>query len=375
MSSASHHSILMVIQSQMRLNVFFTKPKTTIETLGDIAVDFVQDVPSCPASLTAPSVTKGADPTLQSPQKNIMRHADSDYGRYFLPFSLPPHAVLAPSNALLNHEDLVAARTRLDRLIARQDVEKEHISIESLRSGFPKRRRGIGMKSITEIVSHLNGSASRPIDLTENHDEEPLGSLKKIPMKYLHFSEDVRPPYYGTYTKIHAPEKERKLARNPTCRGLSDLNYDYDSEAEWEEPEEGEDLDSENEDDLEEEGDEDMDGFLDDEDDPHVKRRHLNGDQEPVSTGLCWEDTHGISRLNDGSGAISTEFKEYRIGFLLGRFLPRQWLQLEIMLSENYVVLRRWATNWTQMPNPDLSIPFRLPTGFRRLPMFKWPAR
>lgn len=247
-----------------------------------------------------------------------MRNAQSDYERVFLPFSLPPTGVLAPLNALLSNPDhLAAAQSRLDDIVAHKDVDMMPVTIETLRSVFPKRRRGLETTTIVEIVDRINGAADNPIDLTEDSNAKPLDLLKQVSMKYLHFGEDVRPPYYGTYTKRHDPIDERKVSRNPTLRGLPDLNYDYDSEAEWEEPGEGEDLDSEGEEDLEDDADEDLDGFLDDEDDPDVKRRLLNGDQEPVSTGLCWEDPSGVSRLNDGSGAISTEFKEFRMEFLL----------------------------------------------------------
>ena len=253
-----------------------------------------------------------------SPQKEIVKGAQSDYERVFLPFSLPPTAVLAPSNALLaNPEDLEAAQLRLDDILAHQDGNMEIETNDTMQFHFPKRRRGLETTTITEIVDQVNGSADNPIDLTNKQKEKPLDLLKQIPMKYLHFGEDVRPPYFGTYTKVHDGAQERKVARNPVHQGLDDLSYDYDSEAEWEEPGEGEDLDSEGEEDLEDDGDEDLDGFLDDDDDPDVKRRLLNGDQEPISTGLCWEDASGVSRLNDGSGAISTEFKEFKMGFLL----------------------------------------------------------
>lgn len=64
-----------------------------------------------------------------------------------------------------------------------------------------------------------------------------------------------------------------------------------------------------------------MDGFLDDDEDPQLKRRMLSGDLVPVSTGLCWEDVKGVSKLNDGSGAICTELKEFKMEFLLGKLV------------------------------------------------------
>jgi len=306
----------------MKLNAFFTKPKPTADLSGKSMVDPIQN-PATTNILLAPDTTlTSTDSAPPSPQKAILKNAQTDYERFFLPFSLPPNSTLAPTNAfMVDPEILSAAQKRMDRLTAQEDVEMEPITLETVRSLFPKRRRGMQTPTIAEIVDLVNGSADRPIDLTEHDNSrptQPLDLLRRVPMKYLHFPEDVRPPYHGTYTKPHTSSEERKLARNPTSRGFSDLNYDYDSEAEWEEPEEGEDLDSEGDEDLDEDADEEMDGFLDDDEDPQLKRRLLNGDQDPISTGLCWEDSCGVSRLNDGSGAISTEFKNFRMGFLLG---------------------------------------------------------
>ena len=73
---------------------------------------------------------------------------------------------------------------------------------------------------------------------------------------------------------------------------MPDTNYDYDSEAEWEEPGEGEDLLSEGEEEVDDEDDGDMEDFLDDEEtaDAKSKRRPLLGDLQPSCTGLCWTD-------------------------------------------------------------------------------------
>lgn len=220
-------------------------------------------------------------------------------------------------------EKLNAARARLDQLCKGDKAGLTPLTVHTLKVSLPARApRGLKTATIKDVVKRVHGSPDRPIDLTtdaETSREQPLDMLKSIPMKYLHFGEDVRPPYYGTYTKSYTAAAERRLARNSVSRIRQDTNYDYDSEAEWEEPEEGEDLDSDGEDDIEEEGEDDMDGFLDDEEDPQLKRRMLSGDLEPVSTGLCWEDPNGVSELNDGSGAISTEFEDFKMEFLLGK--------------------------------------------------------
>ena len=309
----------------MKLNAFFMKPKAAASSAEPSVVDSNPDSTAPPptslSSDTPGVVTNGLPP---SPQKSVQKSAHSDYERCFLPFSLPSTAILAPANAFMKDtEKLSTARARLDQLCNGDKAGLTPLTIHTLKVSLPARApRGLKIATIKDVVKCVHGLPDRPIDLStdaETSREQPLEMLKTVPMKYLHFGEDVRPPYYGTYTKYYSVAAERRLARNPVSRIRQDTNYDYDSEAEWEEPEEGEDLDSDGEDDLEEEGDDDMDGFLDDEEDPQLKRRMLSGDLEPISTGLCWEDSNGVSKLNDGSGAISTEFKDFKMESLLGK--------------------------------------------------------
>jgi chromatin assembly factor 1 subunit A len=309
----------------MKLNAFFMKPKATGSSAEPSVVDSNPDSTGPPPT-SLPSDTSGvvANGLPPSPQKSIQKSAHSDYERCFLPFSLPSTAILAPANAFMEDaEKLNAARARLDQLCKDDKAGLTPLTVHTLKVSLPARaRRGLKTATIKEVAMRVHGSPDRPVDLTNDDEtsrQQPLDMLRTIPMKYLHFGEDVRPPYYGTYTKSYSETAERRLARNSVSRVRQDTNYDYDSEAEWEEPEEGEDLDSEGEDDLEEEGDDDMDGFLDDEEDPQLKRRMLSGDLEPVSTGLCWEDASGVSKLNDGSGAICTDFKDFKMEFLLGK--------------------------------------------------------
>jgi chromatin assembly factor 1 subunit A len=278
----------------MRLNAFFMKPKATGASSGKVSVESTQN-PTTSSTSTLPdpagAITNSAPP---SPQKSIIKNAQSDYDRYFLPFNLPAHTILAPKNAFMEDQaKMQAARTRLDNLIAREDVDMEPISLQSLKSSLASTGpRGLKIPSIVNVIELANSSSDQSIDLTKDHGSslgEPLDMLKHIPMKYIHFGEDVRPPYYGTYTCLYTDKESSQLARNPVSRLRRDTNYDYDSEAEWEEPEEGEDLDSDGDDDAEEEAEDDMEGFLDDEEDPQVKRRLISGDLQPISTGLCWQ--------------------------------------------------------------------------------------
>lgn len=178
-----------------------------------------------------------------------------------------------------------------------------------------RRRRGRNVIPVKEILLKLQNSYST-IDLTtdgktKKEESNPLEMLKKIPMKTLKFGEDVRPPYQGTFTRRLPESSAIKLARNPFHRALPDTNYDYDSEAEWEEPEEGEDLDSEGEEEISEDDDEDMEGFLDDDEDNHAdgKRRLIVGDLEPVCSGIRWQEN-----------GVDPEFNSYRIEVITGTF-------------------------------------------------------
>ncbi|KAH7135133.1 chromatin assembly factor 1 subunit A-domain-containing protein [Dendryphion nanum] len=309
-------------RSQMKLNSFFAKPKPVTDSSANPAVDTAQPTPSQPIFLepVATDLTD-ANSTPASPQKSKSK---SDYERVFLPYQPPSHSIIAPYNALwADPVKRAAAKSRLDNLASRANVSTGPVSLESFKSLVgPPRPRGLNIIPLRKIIECLEGTSNDPIDLTKGDASkelaEPLEILKRIPMKYLHFHKDVRPPYYGTYTVPYSDKESAKLARNPFSQTRQDTDYDYDSEAEWQEPEEGdEDLDTEGEDDLSDDGDDDMEGFLDDEDEAQVKRRLISSDLVPVSTGLCWEDDKGVSTANDGSGAISTEFKDFRMGFLL----------------------------------------------------------
>ena len=139
-------------------------------------------------------------------------------------------------------------------------------------------------------------------------------------MKHLKYTEDVRPPYIGTYTRWpSSPRSLSKICRKPcTSRVLPETNYDYDSEAEWEEPGEGEDLDSDGE--LDDEGDDDaddMEGFLDDEGAESGRKRVFGGDMLPVQTAICWDDgTRGKKEVEFGEGKL--DLKSLSIEGLMG---------------------------------------------------------
>lgn len=178
-------------------------------------------------------------------------------------------------------------------------------------------------KSVKELVAEIRGTSRSPVDLTRIGAKSTRKSpdlLAAVPIKYLQFAEDVRPPYIGTFTKILNPKAYLNLCRNPFLRTLPAVNYDYDSEAEWEEPDEGEDLESEGEEEDEDDDADDIEEFLDDAEEtgePSSKHRLTCGDLEPISTGLCWGNQGAQSQSNNGcKGGL--DLKVFKIQTLSG---------------------------------------------------------
>ena len=254
-----------------------------------------------------------------------------DYERQFPPFFLQSHTSLAPHNRFsrdqsnLQHaEDIIDGALRMEQgVTSASQTQDRTFNVNDLLhiSSVTTSRRQSQQHSVKDIVAELDGTTTNPVDLTESHSHRakirPLDKLKRIPLKFLKFSQDVRPPYVGTYTHITSRHLVAKLARKPFSRGRPDTNYDYDSEAEWEEPLDGEDLNSEGEEeeDDDEEGN-DMDGFLDDEDAIATKRKPLMGNTEPICSGLCWE---GPGEQLRGAGIADIDRRLLRLDILLGK--------------------------------------------------------
>lgn len=154
-------------------------------------------------------------------------------------------------------------------------------------------------------LSESSGDCQRETP-RDQHAPHPLAALGRIPVKYIYFHQDVRPAYVGTYTRLQSRHARTQISRNPTSRVRPELQYDYDSEAEWEEPEDGEDISSDAESEVDSVEDaEEMDEFLVDEDladSARSKKRYFVGDMEPVSTDLCWEDAKGSTSMNTVNG-------------------------------------------------------------------------
>ncbi|EEP79011.1 predicted protein [Uncinocarpus reesii 1704] len=314
-------------RSQMRLNAFFTKPSIPNSTNKAVEPKAVEESNQASAS--------------QSPDTKAV----SDYSDEFPPFFVQSHVCLGASHRFQRDaEALLHVREKIDTSLKDKEGSAGPnlpIRPSELFNIMPyKRRYGkTGIPPVRELVMALNdadASKGHVIDLTgekvATNRIHTQNILRKIPMKLLQFREDVRPPYQGTFTK-HLPSGTAiKLCRNPFSRVISDVNYDYDSEAEWEEPEEGEDLNSEGEEDASEDDEEDMDDFLDDGDDEIGKRKMIVGDLEPVCTGICWTDgnkPHGLL------GTYQMEILSETFNFPIDPFSDAYWKKPGAALPTN----------------------------------------
>ena len=149
-------------------------------------------------------------------------------GEYFQPFFIRPGVTLAPINALSEPYLLMQSN---NSQMALPDTHEAY------------------WRQFAQTRVQAANFQRKPQCLCVGPD----GKSDHAVMKLLHFAENYRPAYYGTWRK--SPENNSCSARKPFGR-IPSLDYEFDSDAEWEDAEEeadGESLssisDEENEDD------------------------------------------------------------------------------------------------------------------------------
>lgn len=75
----------------------------------------------------------------------------------------------------------------------------------------------------------------------EKNDSAMYKNIRSLKMKLIQFHEDVRPAYYGTWSKAYNG-RNCVNGRRPFAKDTHVLNYDYDSEAEWDHDVDGDDI-------------------------------------------------------------------------------------------------------------------------------------
>lgn len=347
-------------QAQLRLNSFFGQSTVALERPNTTA----ERGSHSPCGRGRNDLSSINNDQTKSRSRSISRVSSkaeiSEYERLFPPFFVQSHTNIAPQSQFSRDRDsLIYAQSRIDEgLGSGFGSESDHSApvfdpiklfhLSPHRWSDQHHRRRFRVK---EIVDSIHGTAHRPIDLTDAGPNKslrnPTDLLRRFTIKYLKFAEDVRPPYIGTYSKICNQSEGSKLSRNPFAKTLPATDYSYDSEAEWEEPGEGEDLDSEGEEEAGEEEDEDeMEGFLDGEEGSemvraaNLKHRSLNGDLEPLCTGLCWEHASDQAGSSSVEGKLMVDLSLLRLDILSGRADELNCISLIIYIQSGLTSFR-----------------------------------
>ncbi|XP_061322912.1 chromatin assembly factor 1 subunit A [Pezoporus flaviventris] len=166
----------------------------------------------------------------------------------FAPFEIKENMVLAPLCRIALDPDFLE---QLDKLLHAQNSEVSFL--RDLKCRKPRKTGPTFVKSSPDTVN-------RDVVVVDNCKTDAVPERGKFGrMKLLQFCENHRPAYWGTWNKkttmIHP--------RNPWSKDSKLLDYEVDSDEEWEEEEPGESLShSEGDDEEEGEDEDDDDGFF-----------------------------------------------------------------------------------------------------------------
>ncbi|ODV91905.1 hypothetical protein CANCADRAFT_493 [Tortispora caseinolytica NRRL Y-17796] len=210
----------------------------------------------------------------------------SDYHKTFRRFVIHSTMTFKSTSdviARLTEDDIKRKRDTIDELLT--CPSKDH-SLDEMRKDLAANLQKSGVDGKTY---KLNGLPACEIhEITEACEEQNEASRfkSKMPLKYFEFSENFRPPYFGTFSKL--PVNFRR--GNPFFRDPA-LAYDIDSDWEWHQ-EDGEDImsDSEGEGTDAEDSDESMDEFVEEDSSKNVKRRNVVSALDPVIEGVYFEN-------------------------------------------------------------------------------------
>lgn len=222
----------------------------------------------------------------------------------FRPFQIKDDMLLAPIvrnslgqeqrsqlDGLFRHRDEEAddeVEEEEQNIVRRKPPNRANLYLSELSSGRRKplkMQRDVKLQRRTkdeeddddvQVIDYLS-PAGLPIEV-----EQPK-QLTRMKAKYLHFADNRRPPYYGTWRK----KSSSISARRPLAQDKVLFDYEVDSDCEWEEEEPGESLsasEDEKEKESEEESEEEYNEW-------YVPHGHLS-DEELQNDGDGMEDGH-----------------------------------------------------------------------------------
>ncbi|OXB69694.1 UNVERIFIED_CONTAM: hypothetical protein H355_000001 [Colinus virginianus] len=166
----------------------------------------------------------------------------------FAPFEIKENMVLAPLCRIALYPDFLE---QLDRLLRAQSSE-----VSFLRELKCRKPRKTGPTFVSSSADVVNSD----VVVVDNCKTDAVPERGKFGrMKLLQFCENHRPAYWGTWNK----KTTMIRPRNPWSKDSKLLDYEVDSDEEWEEEEPGESLShSEGDDEEDGEDEDDDDGFF-----------------------------------------------------------------------------------------------------------------
>ncbi|KAH6573635.1 hypothetical protein BASA62_002849 [Batrachochytrium salamandrivorans] len=195
----------------------------------------------------------------------------SDYALYFRLFHVRDNATVSPLNPFW-------------RAVDARSIEECHI---------------VTKESIckTEFISFCANKFKRKAvaRIPRNMDVDGDQNAQRLnrPWKLIGFAENIRPAYFGTWSKV----SKHVTGRRPFSTNEPSLDYDVDSEEEWEEDEPGEELKSEDEDEDDEvapDEDEDENQWL-------VPHGYLSDDEGVAEETQAHTNTSTKTRVDEES--------------------------------------------------------------------------
>ncbi|PIS52565.1 hypothetical protein CJI97_002213 [Candidozyma auris] len=259
-------------RSQMKISSFFS----------------VKAGPSTPKKESSSVINAKA----KSPAKD-----EDPYERQFLPFFVKKNAVMAASQQL-SEENLKTSISKFDQELG-SSTQKDLSIMFSKPAPISSSQAFVTSEQLFEAFDSTATSESALRSL--------FASIP--PIKYLHFYENAKPPYIGTWcSQKHMTTKFEPV--NPLDTSKTGMDYDYDSDLDWQEgDDEGEDID-----DLEEgEGDEDDIGEEEDmgdfvEDNNEGKKKLILGPMEPITIVNDGSDPNAFANFEVDSLNIKIDF-------------------------------------------------------------------
>ncbi|KAH8947470.1 hypothetical protein BDL97_11G042300 [Sphagnum fallax] len=187
---------------------------------------------------------------------------------------------------------------------------KSGVTLEMLPTSILKRSRDEDSEELKVEVDREDSDCI----VVEDSEENPRKKRCNMRWKLLQFDKSYRPAYYGTFSRTSATIGPR----HPLKKDLT-LNYEVDSDEEWEEEDPGESLSDceDKEDDVDKvdnEVDEDVadgfvvpDGYLSDSEGVHLDDAGTDGDRDTLATELSCAS----QEVSSSPTALEQEFQKH----------------------------------------------------------------